>query len=273
MVIKVAVTGALGRMGGGIIKTLYKYPEEFKLVAAIESPNHEKKGEDIGLLHGIGNTGVVLETSDELENILDRTKPDVLVDFTAPEPCVNTTKIASSKGVNLVIGTTGFTESQKEELENAIKKHNVSAIISQNYAIGVNIFFKTLEFLGKKLGDYDIEIVEMHHRFKKDAPSGTALRAAEIIMDNLNRDSHINYGRKGLIGERKKEEICIHALRGGDVVGDHTVIFAGDGERLELTHKASSRQAFINGVILAIKFISQKEKGIYNTFDMLNLNE
>ena len=273
MAIKVAVTGALGRMGSGIIKTLYKYPEEFKLVAAIENPNNEKKGEDIGLLHGIGSTGVVLETSDELESILDRTKPDVLVDFTAPEPCVNATKIASSKGVNLVIGTTGFTESQKRELEDAIKKHNVSAIISQNYSVCVNIFFKALEFLSKKLGDYDIEIIEMHHRFKKDAPSGTALRAAEIIRDNLNRDSHINYGRKGLIGERKKEEICIHAIRGGDVIGDHSVIFAGEGERLEITHRASSRQAFINGVILAIRFISQKKKGIYSMYDVLNLNE
>ncbi|MBW9221300.1 4-hydroxy-tetrahydrodipicolinate reductase, partial [Methanothermococcus sp. SCGC AD-155-M21] len=229
MVIKVAITGALGRMGSGIIKTLNNYPEEFKIVSAIEAPNHEKKGKDIGQLIGIGNIGVNLETSDNLEEILDRTKPDVLVDFTAPKPCVDTVKIASSKGIKLVIGTTGFTPEQKREINEAIKKHNVSGVISQNYAIGVNIFFKTLEFLAKKLSDYDIEILEMHHRFKKDAPSGTALRAAEIIMNNLNRDSYINYGREGLIGERKKEEICIHAIRGGDVVGDHTIIFAGDG--------------------------------------------
>ncbi len=271
--IKVAITGALGRMGSNIIKTLCENPEEFKVVAAIDIPNHPKKGMDIGELIGIGKLGVPLESSDNLDDVLKETKPDVLVDFTAPAPCVNTVKIASSNGVNLVIGTTGFTEEQKKEMEDTIRNNKVGAVISQNYAIGVNIFFKTLEFLAKKLGDYDIEIVEMHHRFKKDAPSGTALRAAEIIQNNLNRDSKLIYGREGLVGERTKEEICIHALRGGDVVGDHTVIFAGDGERLELTHKASSRQAFVNGVILAVKFISQKNEGIYNTFDVLGLNQ
>ena len=271
--IKVAVTGALGRMGSNIIKTLYENDGEFKVVAAIDIPNHPKKGMDVGESIGLGSMGVPLETSDNLDNVLKETKPNVLIDFTAPAPCVNTVKIASLNRVNLVIGTTGFTEEQKKDMENAIKENKVAAIISQNYAIGVNIFFKTLEFLAKKLGDYDIEIVEMHHKFKKDAPSGTALRAAEVIQNNLNRDSKLIYGREGLVGERTKEEICIHALRGGDVVGDHTVIFAGDGERLELTHKASSRQAFVNGVVMATKFVSQKKEGIYNTFDVLGLNE
>ncbi|MDK2790552.1 MAG: 4-hydroxy-tetrahydrodipicolinate reductase [Methanothermococcus sp.] len=270
--IRVAVTGALGRMGSNIIKTICEN-EGMEVVAAIDIPNHPKKGEDIGELIGIGKINVPLETSDNLENVIKESKPDVLVDFTAPAPCVETAKIAARNGVNLVIGTTGFTEEQKKEIENAIKENKIAATISQNYAIGVNIFFKTLEFLAKKLGDYDIEIVEMHHKFKKDAPSGTALRAAEIIQNNLNRDSKLIFGREGLVGERSKEEICIHALRGGDVVGDHTVIFAGDGERLELTHKASSRQAFVNGVILAVRFISEKKEGIYNTFDVLGLSE
>jgi len=271
-VIKVAITGALGRMGSNIIKTINQQ-DDMKVVAAFEVPNHPKKGEDVGKLIGIGEIGVPLSTSDELDAVLKETKPDVLVDFTIASACVENVKIASKNGVKLVIGTTGFTEEQKAEIEKAIKENNVSAVISQNFAIGVNIFFKTLEFLAKKLGDYDIEIVEMHHRHKKDAPSGTALRAAEIIKANRGIESVFVYGRQGMTGERKKEEIGIHALRGGDVVGDHTVIFAGDGERIELTHRASSRQAFVNGVILAIRFIAEKENGIYNTFDVLGLNE
>ncbi len=271
--IKVGMVGAAGRMGTNIIKTLLENEKDFKLVCAIDAPNNPKLGRDIGEIIGVGNIGVPLQSSENLEEIIDKTNPDVLVDFTAPGPCVNTVKIASSKGVKLVIGTTGFTDEQMKEIKESITKNKVSAVISQNYAIGVNIFFKTLELLAKKLSDYDIEIIEMHHRFKKDAPSGTALRAAEIIQNNLNRDSKLIYGRYGLVGERSKEEICIHALRGGDVVGDHTVIFAGDGERLELTHKASSRQAFVNGVLLAIKFIVNKDEGIYNTFDVLGLND
>ncbi|XRO76502.1 4-hydroxy-tetrahydrodipicolinate reductase [Methanocaldococcus sp. 10A] len=270
--IKVAVTGALGRMGSNIIKTITQQ-DDMKVVCAFEVPNHPKKGEDVGELIGIGKIGVPLSTADELNKVLKETKPDVLVDFTIAHACVENVKIAAKNGVNLVIGTTGFTEEQKAEIEKAIEDNKVAAVISQNFAIGVNIFFKTLEFLAKKLGHYDIEIIEMHHRYKKDAPSGTALRAAEIIKANREIDSVFVFGRKGMTGERKKEEIGIHAIRGGDVVGDHTVIFAGDGERIEITHRASSRQAFVNGVILAIRFIVNKKEGIYNTFDVLGLND
>ncbi len=267
--IKVAVAGALGRMGSGIIRTINEQ-DDMKVVCAFEREGHEKRGEDVGELIGIGKIGVPLNTADEMEQVLKEKNPDVLVDFTMPKATLNNVKIASKLGIKLIIGTTGFSEEEREEMIKTIKENKVPAVISENFAIGVNIFFKTLEFLAKKLGDYDIEIVEMHHRFKKDAPSGTALRAAEIIKEN--RGGYFVFGRKGLVGERKKEEIGIHALRGGDVVGEHTVIFAGDGERLELTHKASSRQAFINGVILAIRFLKDKDEGIYNTFDVLGLN-
>ncbi len=271
--INVIITGALGRMGSNIIKTLCENKDKYNVVGAIDI-NKELAGNDIGELIGIGTIGTKLETSENLEKVINETKPNVLIDFTAPAPCVNTVKIASSNNVNLVIGTTGFTNEQIEEIKNSISENKVSGVISQNYAIGVNIFFKTLELLAQKIGDYNIEIVEMHHKFKKDAPSGTALRAAEIIQNNLNRPSKLIYGREGLVGERTEEEICIHAIRGGDVVGDHTVIFAGDGERLELTHKASNRQAFVNGVILAVDYIADKKDGkIYNTFDVLGLNE
>ncbi|CAF30479.1 4-hydroxy-tetrahydrodipicolinate reductase [Methanococcus maripaludis] len=269
--VKVAVTGALGRMGSGIIKTITE-TDGLDVVAAIDIPNHPKKGQDVGELTGLGKIGVALSTSDELEAVLKESGAEVLVDFTAAAPCVQTAKTASKLGVNLVIGTTGFTPEQRAEMEDAISKNKVAATISQNYAVGVNIFFKTLELLAQKLGDYDIEILEMHHKFKKDAPSGTALRAAEIIQNNLNRDSNVIYGREGITGERTKEEICIHALRGGDIVGDHSVIFTTEGERLELSHRVTSRQSLVSGAVLAIKFVAQKKEGIYNTFDVLDLN-
>ncbi|WP_457611732.1 4-hydroxy-tetrahydrodipicolinate reductase [Methanocaldococcus sp.] len=268
--IKVAVTGAMGRMGSGIIKTILNQ-EDLKLVAAFEAPNNPNIGKDVGELLGLGKINVKLESSENLDRVLRETKPDVLVDFTIAHACVENVKIAAKNKVKLVIGTTGFTEEQKKEMLKAINENKVAAVISENFAIGVNIFFKALEFLSKKLGDYDIEIVEMHHRYKKDAPSGTALKAAEIIRKN--RGGYFVFGRKGMTGERKKEEIGIHALRGGDVVGEHTVIFAGDGERLEITHRASSRQAFINGVILAIRFVYEKDKGVYDTFDVLGLKD
>ncbi|MCS3921755.1 4-hydroxy-tetrahydrodipicolinate reductase [Methanococcus voltae PS] len=270
--IKIAVTGAVGRMGSGIIKNILE-SEDMELVAGIEAPGNPKKGLDIGEVIGVGKLGIPVSTADELEKVLSEAKPDVLVDFTAPAPCVGTVKTASKLGINLVIGTTGFTDEQRAEMETAIKENGVSAVISQNYAIGVNIFFKTLELLADKLSNYDIEIVEMHHKHKKDAPSGTALRAAEIIQENLNRDSNVIYGREGITGARAKEEICIHALRGGDVVGDHTVIFTEEGERLELSHKACSRQPLISGALIAVRYIVGKKAGIYNTFDVLGLNE
>ncbi|WP_456419478.1 4-hydroxy-tetrahydrodipicolinate reductase [Methanocaldococcus infernus] len=268
--IKVAVTGALGRMGSNIIKTILQQ-EDMKLVAAFEAPNNPNIGKDVGELLGLGKLNIKLESAENLDKVLKEVKPDVLVDFTIAHACVENVKIAARNKVKLVIGTTGFTEEQRKEMLKAIEENKVPAVISENFAIGVNIFFKILEILAKKLGDYDIEIIEIHHRYKKDAPSGTALKAAEIIKSNRGRESYFIYGRKGLVGERKKEEIGIHAVRCGDVVGEHTVIFAGDGERLEITHKASSRQAFVNGVILAIRFIKDKEEGIYDTFDVLGL--
>ncbi|ENN96299.1 dihydrodipicolinate reductase [Methanocaldococcus villosus KIN24-T80] len=223
--IKVAVAGALGRMGREIIKAICEQ-EDMKLVAGFERKGHEDRGKDIGELIGLGTLGVKLSTADEMDNVLKETKPDVFVDFTIADACVNNVKIAAENKVNLVIGTTGFTEEQKKEILETIEKNNVAAVISENFAIGVNIFFKVVEFLTKYLKDYDIEIIEMHHRYKKDAPSGTALKIAEIIKSN--RDVELVFGRYGKC-ERKENEVGVHALRGGDVVGDHIVIFAGDG--------------------------------------------
>jgi 4-hydroxy-tetrahydrodipicolinate reductase len=273
--IKVAATGALGRMGSSIIKAV-KAQEEMELVAAIEAPGNPMEGKDIGELLGIGRIGVNLSTSNALEETLQKARPDVLVDFTVAEAAVESVKVAAKHGVDLVIGTTGFTREQLKEMEDAIKENRLSAVISPNMATGVNIFFKIARDVAETLGrDYDIEVIEAHHKYKKDSPSGTAIRVGELIADATGRDLDKNgvFGRgRGVIGERGKE-IGFHAVRGGDIVGDHTVLFAGEGERLEITHRAHSRQAFVNGAMKAIKFIYEnKGKGrIYSTWDVLGI--
>jgi len=273
--LKIAVSGAAGRMGSGIIKKIQEQ-EGMEVVTAIEVPNSPIAGEDIGQKIGIGTLGVKISTSDNLEEALKESKPDVLVDFTIAHAAVETIRIASSLGVNLIVGTTGFTEKQvKENFEN-VKKNNVKAVISSNMAIGVNVFFKALKDLTKVLNDFDIEIIEAHHNKKKDSPSGTAMTAFEIIADELDRDSEEVgiYGREGMIGERSKEEIGLHAIRGGDIVGYHSVMFIGDGETVELNHRAHTREVFIAGVIRALKFIESAESGKVSSMnDVLGLGD
>lgn len=276
MSIKVGVAGALGRMGQGIVKKVVE-ASDLELVCAIEAVGRPERGRDIGEILGIGGTGVPLSTSDELEAILKESNPEILVDFTNPKAALRNIKVASRLGINLVVGTTGFTHDELKEIHSTIEGNKVSAVISPNMATGVNIFFKLAKDAASLFGDdYDVEIIEAHHKFKKDAPSGTALKAGELIAEALNRDlgNCAVYGRgKGVIGERSAKEIGIHSIRGGDIVGEHTVIFAGMGERLEITHRASARDAFINGAIRAIRFLKGKEKGrIYSTWDVLGLS-
>jgi|Deesub1362A_J573_1020465.scaffolds.fasta_scaffold00005_234 4-hydroxy-tetrahydrodipicolinate reductase len=273
--IKVAITGALGRMGSSIIKTVLSQ-EDMELVAAIEAPGNPKKGEDIGEILGIGRMNVKLSTAEQLKETLRSSIPDVLVDFTIADAAVETAKISAREGINLVIGTTGFSKEQLNEIEDAVRKNSVSAVISPNMATGVNVFFKIAQQMSKILGDsFDVEIIEAHHKHKKDAPSGTAIRVGELIAEatgrNLEEVGVFGRGR-GIIGERGKE-IAFHSLRGGDIVGDHTVLFAGAGERLELTHRAHSRQAFVNGAIKAIRFVYEnKGQGkVFSTWDVLGI--
>lgn len=272
--IKVAVTGACGRMGSKIINTILEQ-DDMDVVATIEGPNTPFECKDVGEVIGIGELGVEVTGADNLAAVLKKTKPDVLVDFTIAKAAVNTVKTTASCGVNLVVGTTGFSDEDMKVMTEAIEKNQVKAVIAPNMAVGVNVFFKVLKDLAKILGDYDVEIIEAHHRHKKDAPSGTAVKAAEIIANELNRNmGEVGvYGRKGIVGERSDEEIGIHAVRGGDIVGDHTVLFAGDGERLEIVHRANSRQAFVNGVIKAIRYITKADKGrISDMGDVLGLD-
>ena len=266
--IKVAVTGAAGRMGSGIIKKISEQ-DDMEVVAAIEMPNTPLAGKDAGIQAGIGEIGVEITGSEDLKETLEKSHADVLVDFTIAHAAVETIKIATSCGVNVVVGTTGFSDEQMESNIKNVKDNNVAAVISSNMSIGVNVFFNTLKKLAPLLYDFDIEIIEAHHNQKKDAPSGTAMTAFEVIAGELNRDPEEVgvYGRKGLVGKRKPSEIGIHAVRGGDIVGDHTVMFVGDGERIELKHQAHTREVFIAGVIRAIRYIPDAEKGIVSNMN------
>ena len=273
--LKVAVTGAAGRMGSGIIKKILEQ-DDMEVVAAIEIPNTTLKGKDIGEVIGVGNIGVTTQGGENLENILKESKPDVLVDFTIANAAFQTIKTTATLGINLIVGTTGFTDEQSNEIAKIIKDKNVKAVVSSNMAIGVNVFFKLLKDLTPILNDFDIEIIEAHHNKKKDAPSGTAMTAFEVVTDVLDRKTEEVgvYGRKGIVGERTKEEIGLHAIRGGDIVGEHTVMFVGDGERLEITHRSHTREVFIAGVMRALKFIMNGEPGKVNDMsDVLGLNK
>ena len=272
--LKIAISGAAGRMGSGIIKKVLEQ-ENMEVVAAIEIPNSPLAGKDIGEQIGIGPLGVNITASENLEEALKESGANVLVDFTIAPAAVETIKKASALGVNLIVGTTGFSEEQMAANIENVEKNNVKAVISSNMAIGVNVFFKLLKDLAPILNDFDIEIIEAHHNKKKDAPSGTAMTAFEVISKALDRDPEEVgvYGRKGIVGERTQKEIGLHAIRGGDIVGDHSVMFVGDGERLEINHRAHTREVFIAGVIRALKFIDSAEPGkVNNMNDVLGLN-
>lgn len=272
--IKVAVTGAAGRMGSGIIKKITEQ-DDMEVVAAIEMPNTPLAGQDVGEKAGIGNIGVEIVGSENLEKALKESDADVLVDFTIANAAVETIKVATSCGVNVVVGTTGFSEEQMAENIKNIKENDVKAVISSNMSIGVNIFFDILRKLTPLLYDFDIEIIEAHHNQKKDAPSGTAMTAFDIIAEVLDRDPEEVgvFGRHGLVGKRTKDEIGVHAIRGGDIVGDHTAMYIGDGERLEITHRAHTREVFIAGVIRAIRYIPEAKKGVVSSMnDVLGLD-
>jgi 4-hydroxy-tetrahydrodipicolinate reductase len=271
--IKVAVTGAAGRMGSGIIRKVTEQ-DDMEVVAAIEIPNSPLEGKDAGLQAGIGELGVEIVGSERLEEVLESSGADVLVDFTIAHAAVDTIRRATACGVNIVVGTTGFDEEQIASNIKNVEENNVGAVISSNMSIGVNVFFNTLKKLAPLLYDYDIEIIEAHHNQKQDAPSGTAVTAFEVIAESLERNPEEVgvYGRNGMVGKRTPEEIGIHAVRGGDIVGDHTVMFVGDGERLEVKHQAHTREVFIAGVIRAIRYVPDAKKGVVSSMnDVLGL--
>lgn len=262
--IKVAVTGASGKMGKLIISNILRF-EDLKLSAAFDLVNI---GKDVGEVAQLGTLDVPISDIKDLESVLKSSGTNVLIDFTIAGATIVNAPKAAECGVSLVIGTTGLSEEQKATINNAILKNNVAGIISPNYSVGVSVFFRILKEAAKYLGEMDVEIIEAHHNQKKDAPSGTALKAADVISEVLGGRDYV-CGREGLAPRAK--EIGIHAVRGGDIVGDHTVLFAGDGERIEIKHQAHSRQAFAGGAVKAALWIGSAEPGVYTMEDILGL--
>lgn len=267
--IKTVIAGAAGRMGGTITRLVHA-DKDLELVGAFEKMGHPKIGQDVGELVGLGKVGI--EVSGGLEEVIER--GEVIIDFTFHTASLNHLRMAKAHDKAIVIGTTGFTEEEMKEVKDMAPE--VRCVLSPNMSIGVNLLFRIIPEIAKVLGeDYDIEIVEMHHRMKKDAPSGTAVKLAQLLAQALGRDlDRVGiYSRKGIVGERKSEEIGVLALRGGDVVGEHTVFFAGLGERIEVTHRASSRETFARGALRAAKWIVHQEKGLYDMLDVLGLRQ
>lgn len=265
--VNIAVAGAMGRMGSRITALSREY-DDINLTGVFEKKGHKDIGKDIGLLLGIGERGITLE--DGLDKVID--KADVIIDFTHTSSTTEHLRLASSKGKAMVIGTTGFSKEELEEIRRLTEK--IPCVMAPNMSVGVNLLLKVLKDVATVLGDdYDIEIIEAHHRLKKDAPSGTAMKMAQVIASALNRnlDDVAIYARKGMIGERTKKEIGIQTIRAGDIVGEHTVLFGGLGERIEITHKASSRDTFARGALRAAVWVHGKAPGLYDMQDVLEL--
>lgn len=263
--VRVGLVGACGRMGQLIIKRVLA-TEGMEIASAFDLVNI---GKDIGEIVGVGKLDVPVSDSKDLAQVLKDSKTDVLIDFTIAPATVANAPVAAAAGVNLIIGTTGLTPEQKADIAASVKENNVAAVISSNYSIGVGVFFKLIRDAAKYLGDaYDVEIIEAHHNQKKDAPSGTAVTAAEIISEAMGGKEFV-YGREGVCPRGK--EIGIHAIRGGDIVGDHTVMFIGNSERIEIRHQAHSREIFVGGAVLAAKWVVSQKKGtVYAMSDVLN---
>lgn len=258
---KVAVCGACGRMGRLMVKLISEQPD-MQVVAAIDAPQTPHAGKDAGELAGIEKLGVEVAGAERLVEVLRSTKPDVLVDFTNAEAAVQNIRAAAAEGVSVVVGTTGFTPEQRAQLEEAIKRGGIKAVVSPNMSVGVNVFFKLVEQAAKLLGkDYEVEIVEAHHSHKLDSPSGTALRAAEIVAREFKLGKEqIKCGRPAGRQPRRKGDIYIHSIRAGDIVGEHTVTFVAPGERVELVHRAHSRETFAAGAVRAIRHVIERGK-------------
>jgi 4-hydroxy-tetrahydrodipicolinate reductase len=265
--IKIGVAGATGKMGSRITALCTEY-DGLQLAGACERTGHKDIGNDIGSIIGIGETGVKLQ--DSIEKVMDAV--DIIIDFTSIESTMKNLEIANQKGKAMVIGTTGLSKDDLQQIEPMLR--NIPCVMASNMSLGVNLLLKVLQDVARVLGDdYDIEIVEAHHRLKKDAPSGTALKMAQVIADAVNRnlDEVGVYARHGIIGQRTKKEIGIQTVRAGDIVGEHTVIFGGLGERIEITHKASSRDTFARGALKAALWLAGKPAGLYDMQDVLNL--
>jgi 4-hydroxy-tetrahydrodipicolinate reductase len=265
--IKVAVNGAAGRMGGRLIAAI-KDTEGLELAGALEMQGHSGIGQDAGMLAGCGAMGVLITDSHDVA-LADA---EVLIDFTFPDVSLRNLEVCARLGRKIVIGSTGFTPDQRRQVEDYAQR--IPVVLAPNMSVGVNACFKLLKEAALILGEgFDVEIVEFHHNQKKDSPSGTAVRMGEIVADALGRDYNQQavYHREGMCGARTKEEIGMQTVRGGDIVGEHTVYFIGMGERIEITHRAMSRDMFARGAVRAAGWIAGQAPGLYDMQDILGL--
>ncbi len=264
--LNIAIAGASGRMGRALIEAVNQ-AADMRIAAALDRPGSAFLGKDAGELVG-APCGVAI--TDDVDAALRGAH--ALIDFTRPDGTLHHMALCRRHKVNLVIGTTGFTPEQKQAIEDASR--DIGIVFAPNMSVGVNVTLKLLELAARILNEgYDIEIVEAHHRHKVDAPSGTALRMGEVVAKALGRDLNecAVYGREGVTGERQPSTIGFATVRGGDIVGDHTVMFAGIGERVEITHKASSRATFSGGAVRAARFLADKKSGLFDMQDVLGL--
>lgn len=267
--VRIAVVGASGRMGLCLIKAT-ALSGQAELAVAISRPESLSIGKDAGELAGISPLAV--KVSGDLASVTEQF--DVLIDFTRPEASMSYLNLCRNNGKSIVIGTTGFNDSQKAEIASAARE--VPIVMAPNMSVGVNLSLKLLEMTAKVMGGHaDIEVIEAHHRHKVDAPSGTALRMGEVVAAAVGRNLKdcAVYGREGNTGERDRNTIGFSTIRAGDIVGEHTVMFADEGERVEITHKATSRMTFANGAVRAAVWLRDKPNGLYDMQDVLGLND
>jgi len=265
--IKIAVCGAAGRMGGRIIAAVTE-ADGVGLYGALERPGHPMIGMDAGMIAGVGVNHVPI--TDDLNGVVKGC--DVLIDFTTPKVSLKNLEVCGLHKKAIVIGSTGFTPEERLLAKELCS--DIPCVLAPNMSVGVNVCFKILADIAKILGDdFDVEIVEAHHKLKKDSPSGTAVRMGEVVAQALGRDYNAvaNYHREGICGERTREEIGMQTIRGGDIVGEHTVYFIGMGERIELTHRAHTRDMFSRGSVRAAKWVAGKAPGLYDMQDVLGL--
>jgi 4-hydroxy-tetrahydrodipicolinate reductase len=261
--IHVGINGAAGRMGQRLV-CLSREDKELAVAAALEAPGHPAQGKDVGEVCGLGPIGLPVRSEIPLSD-----RVEVLIDFSVPEATMKVLPLCVNRRIPLVVATTGFSAEQRGEIEAAA--HHVAVLMAPNMSLSVNVLFALCRQAATLLKDrdFDVEIIERHHRFKKDAPSGTAMHFARIVQEAMGGE--LRHGREGITGERPRAEIGMHALRVGDNVGEHTVIFSTLGETLELTHKGHTRDSYARGALAAAKFLAGKPAGSYSMSDVLGI--
>ncbi|HMC65205.1 MAG TPA: 4-hydroxy-tetrahydrodipicolinate reductase [Gemmataceae bacterium] len=260
----IGVTGACGRMGQRILQLASQDPE-LTIGATLEAPNHPQQGQDIGEVGGLGRLGVPIRAELPLDE-----RVNVFIDFSTPAGTMAVLRTCTERRIPLVVATTGHTHAQRNEIEAAA--HETALLMAPNMSLAVNVLFKLVRQAAEALRgkDFDVEILERHHRFKKDSPSGTALHFARVVQEAMGQ-SQVRHGREGLVGERPPSEIGVHAIRVGDNVGEHTIVFSTLGETLELTHRAHTRDCYARGALQAAKFLADRPPGKYSMEDVLGL--